>query len=75
MLKRDPERLRKLRIVVRYLLTNGKLAHGYQAQLAQRFDMTRQRVNQVVSEEEERTGAYRRKRGTARPSQAGVSRR
>ena len=62
MFKRDPERLQKLRIAVRYLLNNDKLAHGYQTQLAQHFDVTRQRVNQVVSEEEARTGAYRRKR-------------
>ena len=62
MFKRDPERLEKLRIAVRYLLTKDKLAHGYQAQLAQHFSVTRQRVNQVVGEEETRTGAYRRKR-------------
>jgi hypothetical protein len=62
MLKRDPERLERLRIAVRYLLTNDKLAHGYQARLAQHFSVTRQRVNQVVSEEETRTGALRRKR-------------
>jgi hypothetical protein len=62
MLKRDPERLHKLRIAVRYLLTNNKLEHGYQAQLAGHFSVTRQRVNQVVAEEEKHTGALRRKR-------------
>ena len=64
MLKRDPERLERLRTAVRYLLTNSTLEHGHQQQLAQHFSVTRQRVNQIVSEEETRTGVPRPKRRT-----------
>jgi hypothetical protein len=63
--KRDPERLEKLRVAVRYLLTNRTMEHGHQAKLAQHFSVTRQRVNQIVAEEESRTGALRPKRALA----------
>ena len=65
MLTRDPERLQRLRAAVRYLLTTSKLEHGHQARLAQYFSVTRQRVNQVVSEQEARTGRVRPKRRAA----------
>lgn len=50
-LRRDPERLEKLRIAVRYLLSNGSLARGHQTRLAEHFSLSRQRVHQVVEEE------------------------
>ncbi len=50
-LRRDPERLRKLRIAVRYLLRGDALARGHQTRLAEHFDVSRQRVHQVVQEE------------------------
>ena len=50
-LRRDPERLQKLRIAVRYLLTGDTLARGHQTRLAEHFDVSRQRVHQVVQEE------------------------
>jgi hypothetical protein len=62
MLKRDPERLERLRTAVRYLLANEALEHGHQARLAEHFRVTRQRVNQIVAEEETRTGVLRPKR-------------
>lgn len=65
MLKRDPERLEKLRIAVRYLLKSQALAHGHQATLAKHFNVTRQRVNQVLLEEELRTGLSRPRRRAA----------
>jgi hypothetical protein len=65
--KRDPERLEKLRVAVRYLLTSSKLEHGHQAQLAQHFEVTRQRVNQVLAVVETRTGVVRPRRA-ARPA-------
>ena len=54
ILRRDPERLQKLRTAVRYLLKEDVLARGHQSQLAQHFNMSRQRVHQVVNEEQER---------------------
>ncbi len=50
-LRRDPERLHKLRIAVRYLLRGDSLASGHQTRLAEHFDVSRQRVHQVVQEE------------------------
>lgn len=50
-LQRDPERLQKLRIAVRYLLRDDALARGHQTRLAEHFDLSRQRVHQVVQEE------------------------
>jgi len=54
MARRDPERLYKLRVAVRYLLERQSLANGHQARLARHFDVSRQRVHQVVVEERER---------------------
>lgn len=51
MAKRDPDRARRLRIAVRYLLERGGLAPGSQSQLARHFKVSRQRVNQIVAEE------------------------
>jgi len=61
MLKRDPERLYRLRIAVRYLLTKDAFERGHQARLAELYHLTRQRVNQVVVEEEQRSGVPRRR--------------
>jgi hypothetical protein len=47
----DGKRYRALTLAIRYLVTNDKLARGHQAQLAQHFDVSRQRVNQIVTRE------------------------
>jgi len=57
MPRRDQERLRKLRVAVRYLLLKDALERGHQTRLAEHFDLTRQRVHQVVIEERERRAA------------------
>ena len=54
MIRRDPERLTKLRIAVRYLLRRDALQRGHQTRLAEHFSMSRQRVHQVVNEEQTR---------------------
>lgn len=51
MAKRDPERTRKIRIAVRYLLERGCLAKGNQSRIAEHFHVSRQRVHQIVVEE------------------------
>jgi hypothetical protein len=65
MLKRDPERLERLRIAVRYLLAKQAFARGDQVKLANHFRVTRQRVHQVIVEEEQRTGVVRAKKRVA----------
>lgn len=55
--RRDPERLEKMRVAVRFLLERDALRHGHQAQLAQHFNVTRQRVNQIVLDERLRQSA------------------
>ncbi len=57
MPKRDAERLRKLRVAVRYLLMKDALERGHQTRLAEHFDLSRQRVHQVVIEERQRRAA------------------
>ena len=57
MLRRDPERLRKLRVAVRYLLREEVLQRGHQTRLAEHFNVSRQRVHQVVNEEQVRREA------------------
>ena len=54
MAKRDPERTKRLRTAVRYLLERGDLVKGSQATLARHFHVSRQRVHQIVVEERER---------------------
>ena len=44
----------KLRIAVRYLLRRDALERGHQTRLAEHFDVSRQRVHQVVNEEQTR---------------------
>lgn len=51
MAKRDPERTRKIRVAVRYLLDHGCLHKGNQTRLAEHFHVSRQRVHQIVVEE------------------------
>lgn len=53
---RDPERLQRLRIAVRYLLARDTLAQGHQSRLAEHFKVSRQRVHQVVAEERAQGG-------------------
>ena len=52
--KRDPERTRRLRTTVRYLLEKGGMVKGNQATLARHFHVSRQRVHQIVVEEREK---------------------
>lgn len=54
MTRRDPERTEKIRIAVRYLLTTHRLEKGSQAELARHFQVSRQRVHQIVVEERRR---------------------
>ncbi len=54
VIRRDPERLNKLRLAVRYLLREDALERGHQTRLAEHFSMSRQRVHQVVNEEQVR---------------------
>jgi hypothetical protein len=56
MAKRDPERTRRLRAVVRHLVEHGDLVKGNQATLARHFRVSRQRVHQIVVEERQRVG-------------------
>ena len=52
MPRTDPEQLQKLRIAVRHLLREDALAYGYQSRLAKYFNVSRQRVQQVVKQEQ-----------------------
>ena len=54
MPRRPTERIRRLRIVVRYFMDHGLMQEGTQSFLARKFDLTRQRVNQIVCEERAR---------------------
>lgn len=54
VIRRDPERLNKLRLAIRYLLREDALQRGHQTRLAEHFDVSRQRVHQVVNEEQGR---------------------
>lgn len=65
MAKRDPERTRKIRIAVRYLLERDCLAKGNQSRLAEHFHVSRQRVHQIVVEERQRIGAVPSMNGRA----------
>ena len=51
MAKRDPQRTERLRKAVRYLLERGELPAGSQSRLAEHFQVSRQRVHQIVVEE------------------------
>ncbi len=54
MAKRDPERTRRLRVAVRYLIERGDMVKGNQSMLARHFQVSRQRVHQIVVEERQR---------------------
>ena len=51
MAKRDPQRTERLRIAVRYMLERETLQPGSQSRLAEHFNVSRQRVHQIVVEE------------------------
>jgi hypothetical protein len=53
----DAERTRKIQVAVQYLVKNNVLERGHQSRLAEYFDVSRQRVNQVVIEEKRRLHA------------------
>ena len=63
MAKRDPERTRKLRVAIRYLIERGELEKGNQSELARHFNVSRQRVHQIVVEERARLGQVKPARG------------
>lgn len=65
MAKRDPERTRKIRIAVRYLLDHGCLNKGNQSRLAEHFQVSRQRVHQIVVEERQRDAELAAEAGSA----------
>lgn len=60
MAKRDPERTRKLRVAIRYLIERGDLVTGTQSMLARHFHVSRQRVHQIVVEERRRIEEIRK---------------
>jgi hypothetical protein len=49
----DPERLKRLRAAIRYLIENDMLERGMQARLAELYDVARQRIHQLVNQERE----------------------
>ncbi len=60
MVKANQEKIRKLRIAVRYLLEKGQIdpniggSRGAQVKLAEHFKVSRQRVHQIVVEERQK---------------------
>jgi len=66
--KRNLERTEKLRQIIRYMLERGSLAVGHQARLGKHFNLTRQRVHQVVTEERLRLQRQRRLYGATERS-------
>jgi hypothetical protein len=54
VVQKNLDRVRKLRVAVRYLVTNESLERGHQSRLAEHFDVSRQRVHQVVNQERHR---------------------
>ncbi len=54
MFRPNPNRTEKMRIAVRYLLSRDCMEKGNQSRLAEHFDVTRQRVHQIVKEERAR---------------------
>jgi hypothetical protein len=66
MAKRDPQRTEKLRIAVRYMLEHGTLQPGSQSRLAEHFNVSRQRVHQIVVEERRNLGQDNPGNGPAR---------
>jgi len=54
MPRTDPDRRRKLRGAIRYLVAKETLERGHQAQLAKHFDVSRQWVHQIVIDERRR---------------------
>jgi hypothetical protein len=52
--RRDQARVNKLRVAVRYLISKDVLERGHQSRLAEHFDISRQRVHQVVNQERAR---------------------
>ncbi len=69
MPKRDPQRTEKLRTAIRYMLEHGTLAQGSQSRLAEHFNVSRQRVHQLVVEERR---ALERNQREAVPAQSPV---
>lgn len=51
MAKRNPQRTEKLRTAIRYMLEHGTLVSGSQTRLAEHFNVSRQRVHQLVVDE------------------------
>lgn len=73
MAKRDPERTRKIRVAVRYLLEHNCLHKGNQTRIAEHFQVSRQRVHQIVVEERNRRGARTAATATTTQPQTSMS--
>jgi hypothetical protein len=71
--RRDPERVKKLRVAVRYLVARNVLERGYQSRLAEHFDVSRQRVHQVVNQERARRAVLLERIKLLRAAQAPVT--
>ncbi len=71
--RRDQERVTKLRIAVRYLIAKDVLERGHQSRLAEHFDISRQRVHQVVNQERARRAALLERVRMIRAAQAAAS--
>lgn len=56
--KRDPERIRKMRIAIRHLIDNDKVVPGMQMRLAEQFGVTRQRISQIFHEERDKPKSH-----------------
>jgi DNA-directed RNA polymerase sigma subunit (sigma70/sigma32) len=69
MAKRDPQRTERLRVAVRYMLEHGTLQPGSQSRLAEHFNVTRQRVHQIVVEERRAMGEESPPAGPARQTE------
>lgn len=72
-MRRDQERVTKLRIAVRYLIAKDVLERGHQSRLAEHFDISRQRVHQVVNQERARRAALLERVRMIRAAQAAAS--
>lgn len=71
-MRRDPVRVKKLRVAVRYLVARDSLERGYQSRLAEHFDISRQRVHQVVNQERARRAMLLERIRLLRAAQAPV---
>jgi hypothetical protein len=72
--RRDQARVNKLRVAVRYLIARDVLERGHQSRLAEHFDISRQRVHQVVNQEKARRALLIERVRMIRAAQAATAR-